>query len=411
MKTTRGLLDYMPALPGEPVDWVAMEKQYPRIAEMAATPQDPRHHAEGDVWTHTKMVTEALLSLPAFWALCEVGKRVTFGATVLHDWAKPATTVHQPDGSITSHGHSRRGALDARILLWREGVPFAEREMIARICGVHQVPFFLMKQDQDETPEKQREREFKMNKLSHEVRMDWLGLMAQADALGRYTNPPEARQETLDNVEYYQIACEAKGISQTPYPAADPTSWMRYLDVRGEQCDPRYPIPNMATGSRVILMSGLAGMGKDDWIKKHAAHLPMISLDVTREALGLKHGDNQGTMAQIVKEDAKILLREKKPFVWNATNFSPAMREKTINQLREYGAYVTIVYVERSDEKVWRQQNRNRAASLPDKALDAMLFKWEPPLENEAHETQYWIDGELQKVVSIEYGQNMELTY
>lgn len=405
------LVDFMPALPGDPVDWEGMEKQYKWPAEMAATPQDPRHHAEGDVWTHTKMVTEALLSLPSFWALDATGKRVTFLSTVLHDIAKPATTKHQADGSITSIGHSRRGALDARILLWREGFPFAEREMVARIIGVHQVPFFLMKEKDNEPPEAAAEREFKLRKLSHDVRLDWLGLMAEADALGRYTQPAHAREETLENVAYFQIACESAEIATKPYPAANPESWVRYLDVKGEQCDPRYAIPNMAKGSRVIVMSGLAGMGKDDWIKKHAAHLPMISLDVMRDTMNIKRGDNQGTMAQVIKEEAKVFLRSGEPFVYNATHFTPAMREKTINQLREYGAFVTLVYVETSDEKRWRQQNRNREASVPDKALDSMLFKWEPPMENEAHVVQYWIDGELTKVIDMQYGDAPVMNY
>jgi predicted kinase len=387
MKT---IFDYMPALPGDPVDWVGIERSYTWPAEMLATPQDKRHHTEGDVWTHTKMVVESLLSLPEYWELSSTGRRVTFGATLLHDIAKPATTVHQDDGSITSNGHSRRGAIDTRILLWREGTPFSEREMIARIVGIHQEPFHVMNRE-DYT--------FRLRKLSHEVRMDWLGLMARSDALGRYTTPAQARQETLDNVALYQIACEEDGILSKPYPSADPATWMRYLDVRGENCDPRYPVPNMATGSRVYMLSGLPGMGKDDWISKYARGLPVLSYDQMRETMGQAHGDNPGAMVQAVKDEAKVLLRENKSFVWNATHLSPALREKALGLLRSYGAYVTMVYIEVSDEKRWRSQNRNREHSLPDAALDPLLFKWEPPAENEAHSIEYWIDGVRHTVI------------
>lgn len=404
------IYDFLPKLPGDPVNWSLMEQNYTWPAAMAATPQDPRHHAEGDVWTHTKMVVESLLGLPGFWALDELGRRVVFASALLHDIGKPGTTVHETDGRITSVGHSKRGAVDSRILLWREGVPFSEREMIARIIGVHQVPFFLMKEDKS-NPKWREESLFRMRKLSHDVRMDWLGLMAQADALGRYTQPEHVREETLDNVSYYQIQCETEGISSEPYPAADEASWVRYLDVKGEQCDPRFPVPNMATGSRVYMMCGLPGMGKDDWISKHAKGLPVVSLDVTREQLGITAKDNQGEVGHIVHDEAKVLLRQKKPFVWNATNFTPSMREKVLGTLRKYGAFVTIVYVETSDEKKWRQQNRKREASVPDKALDSMLFKWEPPMENEAHAVQYWIDGELTKVIDLSYGIAPELSY
>ena len=45
------------------IAWDALQRGAfaPSIAEMAACPQDPEHHAEGDVWTHTRMVCELSL--------------------------------------------------------------------------------------------------------------------------------------------------------------------------------------------------------------------------------------------------------------------------------------------------------------------------------------------------------------
>ena len=57
------------------VSWDSFDE--PWVAPMAACPQDPEHHAEGDVWTHTKMVCEALAGLPAWRALPAGGRRAS----------------------------------------------------------------------------------------------------------------------------------------------------------------------------------------------------------------------------------------------------------------------------------------------------------------------------------------------
>ncbi|MFP4188830.1 MAG: hypothetical protein ACLFR5_05430 [Halobacteriales archaeon] len=44
------------------VDWEGLWAGAPWARPMAETPQDPEYHPEGDVWTHTKMVVEALIA-------------------------------------------------------------------------------------------------------------------------------------------------------------------------------------------------------------------------------------------------------------------------------------------------------------------------------------------------------------
>ena len=118
------------------------------LARLADTPQDPIYHAEGDVWIHTCLVVEALLAQPAYQQASAEQRFVLFFAALLHDIAKPDTTVIDKDtGRIGQPGHSRRGAVDARLLLWRAGVPFELREQICRIIAVHQVPFFALQGD------------------------------------------------------------------------------------------------------------------------------------------------------------------------------------------------------------------------------------------------------------------------
>ena len=138
---------------GETVDFVACLDLFPILEQAKTTPQDPIYHGEGDVWTHTQMVVTALLADADFAALTLEQQRTVFLAALLHDVAKYRTTVVDEHGRIGQPGHSKKGALDARILLWELGLPIPEREAICRMIAVHQVPFFAFEDNrQGRTP-------------------------------------------------------------------------------------------------------------------------------------------------------------------------------------------------------------------------------------------------------------------
>ena len=70
-------------------------------------------------------------------------KTLMFFGGAVTDISKPACTVHEDDGRITSKGHlNKRGADDARIMLWKMTIHLIRREKICNIIATHQVPFF-----------------------------------------------------------------------------------------------------------------------------------------------------------------------------------------------------------------------------------------------------------------------------
>jgi len=85
---------------------------------------------------------------------------------------------------------------------------------------------------------------------------------------------------------------------------------------------------------------------------------------------------------------AKALLREKTPFVWNATNVNVQLREKALDLLYAYGAEVELVYLERPRAELLARNSR-RDSTLSNKALQEMTHKWELPLPTEAHRVRY----------------------
>ena len=83
------------------VPWADLQV-FPWVRALEACPQDAIHHAEGNVWIHTRMVLETLVDLPAFQALGAEEQRAVYIACLMHDIAKPATTRREDDGRVTA---------------------------------------------------------------------------------------------------------------------------------------------------------------------------------------------------------------------------------------------------------------------------------------------------------------------
>lgn len=96
----------------KPIDWDEIEASYDWFKDMKGIPQDEVWHSKGDVFTHTKMVVEALIALPEFKALSEQDKHILFASALLHDVEKRSTTTTEEiDGKIriVSPRHAKRG--------------------------------------------------------------------------------------------------------------------------------------------------------------------------------------------------------------------------------------------------------------------------------------------------------------
>jgi putative nucleotidyltransferase with HDIG domain len=82
---------------------------------MAACNQDAQWHAEGDVWTHTKMVCAELEQLADWPSLDRTAQLKLLFTALFHDSGKPATTVLEPEtGRTRSPKHALVGAEIAR---------------------------------------------------------------------------------------------------------------------------------------------------------------------------------------------------------------------------------------------------------------------------------------------------------
>ncbi len=369
---------FCPEPPDWRVDWTAIDEAVPEVRALQGCPQNPRYHAEGDVWIHTRLVCEALAALPAFRALPEADRELVFSAAVLHDVGKPACTRHQPDGRITSHGHAGRGARMARALLWRAGLPFADREQIVNLVRHHALPLWAVLRNGGARS---------VVLASQIARCDLLALLSEADVAGRQADD---LPDLFERVELFAELCREQRCRRQPRAFASPHARFLYARDRWPHVDFQ---PHEDFRSDVVLMSGLPGAGKDHWIRRHLDDRPAVSLDAIRGELDIDATGNQGRVIQEARERARVHLRRGAPFVWNATNVSRRIRDACVELFAGYQARVRIVYVEASPERL-EAQNRGRAHPVPDRVLERLLGRWQVPEPFEGHQVEYWVDGQ-----------------
>lgn len=375
--------DWISLVPTEKNDWIinwdGIENKFNQLVNaMRNCPQDASYHAEGDVWTHTKMVLEELVKENIYKNLSDQDKEIIFFTVFMHDIGKPfVSKIDEETGRIASKSHSKRGAKDARLILFFAEAPIEIREKIVNIITEHQKPFTWIK----------KADVFSLRKMSLYVPLNLLYLMALSDARGRITLE---KDDIIERVELFKMEAEFQNCFDKPwdYPFTCSHAKMLYWEGMGNSHEDR-PV-FWEGGSDVIILAGLPASGKDTWCENFGKDLPIISLDAIREEFGVSYEKNMGHAIQEMIKKVKKLLALKAPFIWNATHLSDSQRAKTLRLLREYGAKTRFVYLEANIDNLI-QRNSNRDTTLSNQKLINMVYKWQPPLPFEAHEVVWFI--------------------
>lgn len=346
------------------------------VSDMRGVLQSPIHHAEGDVETHTKMVLQELENLPEYQALSLQDQQIVWAAALLHDVEKRSTTITDDDGKIVSPGHAKKGALTTRNILYREiKTPFQIREEIVGLVRHHGLPIWIF-----DKPDPVKS----LLKASLEVNTHLLAILAKADILGRIC---QDQSEMIYRIDMFVELCKENECLGNK--KGFPSELARFSYFRKTEQTPDYEPFNDLT-SEAIILSGIAGSGKDHFIKSNYPDHLVISLDEMRRAQKISHRDTQGNgrIIQAAKELARECLRKHIPFIWNGTNITLQMRDQLVDLFEVYNPYIRIIYLEVDYHKL-HSQNMNREFPIPKNAIEKMIDKLEVPKLWEAHEVKY----------------------
>jgi putative nucleotidyltransferase with HDIG domain len=338
--------------------------------DMAACHQDAQWHAEGDVWTHTRMVCAELERLADWSSLDRAAQLKLLFTALLHDSGKPATTALDPEtGRTRSPRHALVGAEITRRVLRELECDLATREEIAALVRFHGRPPFLLER---EKPEQE------VISLSWLVNNRLLYLFALADTRGRHAKEMSRPEE---NLHLWKLVAEERNCFLTPFAFANEQA--RFMFYRNQLSSLHYT-PHVDYRCTVTLMSGLPGAGKDTWLAGHRPTLPVVALDAIRDELDVEATDNQGEVIQAARERCREHLRAGQSFAFNGTNITRQMRQRWIELFADYGARIEIVYIEPPVAKILAQ-NKRRTNPVPEKVILRLVEKLEPPTVTECH--------------------------
>jgi predicted kinase len=354
------------------LDFEALQDAFDWVRAMATTPQDPHYHAEGDVWTHTRMVCDALTGDAAWPGLDAAGRRLMLTAALMHDMAKPEVTFTDPNGRIRSPQHAVRGAVQARRLLWRMEEPLAFREAVAALVRNHMQPRYL--------PERSDPRR-RLFALSQATRCDLLAMLARADARGRVWSGPNT---AIPHIERFMDLCRRHDCVATPREFA--SDHARFLYFQGRLDDPDADVADPA-GPVMTVMSGLPGSGKDTWVTRHRDGRPVISLDAIRLEIGVGPTDSQEPVVRLAHERVVRMLEDGTDFIWNATTLGRRHRQTLLDLASAWDPYVRMVHVDAPPSLLFSRNNgRAPHAVVPQDVIWRMTNIWHPPDRTEAHD-------------------------
>ena len=110
----------------------------------------------------------------------------------------------------------------------------------------------------------------------------------------------------------------------------------------------------------VYIMCGIPGSGKSTYIKDNLPNVPVVSRDIMRYEMGLTSSPNNKIIAskeqeqkitKMMNDKIKEYCEAKQDFIIDNMNLRYVYRQKILEEILPYNAYITVIYVEAPDLK------------------------------------------------------------
>ncbi len=172
-------------------DMGVLERYYPELHSLKDTPQREDVHAEGDVFTHTKMVADSAAETSKRF-LDERDRLAIMLAAVAHDLGKPATTRFDEERVPTQHGHETELGPVRRFLSKLTNEPSLIDDILF-LVERHLTPLQFHRSKASDSAFRRQINRHGMRRLG------LLAAVAEADATGRLHRNPDGSIERPDS--------------------------------------------------------------------------------------------------------------------------------------------------------------------------------------------------------------------
>lgn len=352
-------------------DYTVVSDHKKLFDKLKETPQDPIHHQERDVYTHTQLVLNALFGLEEFKKLSPFEKQVLEFTALFHDIAKPHTLTFE-DGRVRNPKHASIGANITRQLLDKGNYKLSFITAVYYTILFHGYPFWVFEK---ENPLKS------IISTSLLTNNKLLYIFAKADLLGRVCNDVNEMNYKL---ELFKELCIENNCFDKPKEFKSDYDRFYYFNVNDS-----YPDTELfhTYDYDIFMLSGLPASGKDTYIYgRWENELPVVSLDDIREELDIEPTGNQGRVIQLAKERSKEYCRKKQSFIWNATNISKTTRSALIDMWLPYHPKINIIFIYKNINQVLEDnRQREKEFKISNDKIIHMFEKFQFPSILECH--------------------------
>lgn len=373
-------------------------KDYPLLLKFAETEQDKLWHAEGSVDVHTDMVLAELYGMivsghPDVIALTESDLQTLMFACAFHDYAKPITTktdIRNDRECIVSPNHE----LVAASLLINSKVPdeltWDQWVTVCKLIAYHQMPKKAVKNNFTYG------QYVRLLHNASDLRL--LYILELADMKGRTCNDHDDnltflelfKSECVDNSVFTSLDSYKKSLSSDISDYSDAVYHIAHTDLydsRIHALDVATSMPySFAPPPTLVVMCGLAGSGKSTHIHSRFSNYEVISLDAIREEL---YGDmsiqgDPNEVKRVAIEKMRVLFRQKKNVVYDATNYRIDFRTKVTSLAKNYGYYTKIFMISNHVEACV-QNTASRDRDVPRYVIEDQFNSFQFPSLAESH--------------------------
>lgn len=170
------------------------------LINLKFVPQDFKHHPEGNVENHTKLVLQEALQIANREELNDDEREVLIYSALLHDIGKNWTTKIDEYG-VTAHGHESAGLDTAKNILIKIGVNNKIIEKVLKLIELHMYHInfkdIIKKYDNDIFNSNIKKFVLKLQRKLSPATINELVRVIEADASGRHPLPRRCPDEAV----------------------------------------------------------------------------------------------------------------------------------------------------------------------------------------------------------------------